>query len=236
MTTEGADPRTGPLLSLAVGVIFQLPSGGASGQKRGHRPENRQRAPSQGTALTCSGTPLASPAVSPLVSLPIRSWRLRRLVGCMLVSGGISFSEMFPKRGGRSTCWGLLLTELRFPELLDSGCHDGNKRSASDHVRRLKRGMPLTTCSEVESPVRRLTRQETRVRGLTRHSRRDPRNAKRIGRTVRDLFCTCAPGGRQKSGAATAGVHALKAGRLLTFFVIPPAARQTQKRDTRRDG
>ena len=34
--TEGADPRTGPLLSLAVGVIFQLPSGGASGQKRGH--------------------------------------------------------------------------------------------------------------------------------------------------------------------------------------------------------
>ena len=29
----------------------------------GHRPENRQRAPSQGTALTCSGTPLASPAV-----------------------------------------------------------------------------------------------------------------------------------------------------------------------------
>ena len=44
------------------------------------------------------------------------------------------------------------------------------------------------------------------------------------------------PGGRQKSGAATAGVHALGAGRLLTFFVIPPAAPQTQKRDTRRDG
>ena len=55
-----------------------------------------------------------------------------------------------------------------------------------------KRGMPLTTCSEVESPVRRLIRQEKRVRGLTHHSRRDPRNAKRIGRTVPDLFCTCA--------------------------------------------
>ena len=61
----------------------------------GHRPENRQRAPSQGTALTCSGTSLASPAVSPLrVSLPIRSWRLRR-PGWVHV--GFRCVSLFPK-------------------------------------------------------------------------------------------------------------------------------------------
>ena len=58
MSTKGADPRTGPLLSLAVGVIFQLPSGGASGQKRGHRPKNRHRAPTQATAYFFAGNPL----------------------------------------------------------------------------------------------------------------------------------------------------------------------------------
>ena len=47
---------------------------------KGHRPENRQRAPTQGTALSGSGIPpWQSPAVSPLrVSLPSCSWRLRR--------------------------------------------------------------------------------------------------------------------------------------------------------------
>ena len=49
--------------------------------------------------------------------------------------------------------------------------------------------MPRTTCSEVESPGRRLKRQEARVSGLTTHCRRDPRNAERTGRTVRDLSC-----------------------------------------------
>ena len=40
----------------------------------------------------------------------------------------------------------------------------------------------MTTRSEVHSPVHwRLIRQETRVRGLTHHSRRDPRNARRVG-------------------------------------------------------
>ena len=58
MSTKGADARTGPLLSLAVGVIFQLSSGGASGQKRGHRPKNRHRAPTQATAYFFAGNPL----------------------------------------------------------------------------------------------------------------------------------------------------------------------------------
>ena len=41
---------------------------------------------------------------------------------------------------------------------------------------------------------RRLVRKggETREHGLTTHCRRGPKNAKRIGRIVRDLFCTCA--------------------------------------------
>ena len=68
---EGAVPRTGPLLCLAVGVIFQLPSGGASGKKRGHRPKERL------TFLQVS--PRLPPAVSPQRgSLPSRSQRLRR--------------------------------------------------------------------------------------------------------------------------------------------------------------
>ena len=50
--------ETGPLLSLAVEVMFQLPSGGASGQKRGHRPKNRHRAPTQATAYFFAGNPL----------------------------------------------------------------------------------------------------------------------------------------------------------------------------------
>ena len=40
---------------------------------------------------------------------------------------------------------------------------------------------------------------ETRERGLTTHCRRDPRNAKRIGRTVRDLVCTGAQGVGKKA-------------------------------------
>ena len=89
--TEGADPRTGPLLSLAVGVIFQLPSGGASGQKRGHRPKERL------TFLQVS--PRLPPAVSPQRgSLPSRSQRLRRAclraVPILTRSPGIKFQAL----------------------------------------------------------------------------------------------------------------------------------------------
>ena len=40
------------------------------------------------------------------------------------------------------------------------------------------------------------------------------------------------PGGRQKSGAATAGVHALRAGRLLTFFVMRPRHKKETQDET----
>ena len=70
------------------------------------------------------------------------------------------------------------------------------------------------------------------MRGLIHHSRRDPRNARGVEpkRSGPSLHV------RRKSGAATAGVHALGAGRLLTFFVIPSAVLQTQKKTRQKDG
>ena len=69
----------------------------------GHRPENRQRAPTRGTVFFFQVPPWQSLAVSPLrVSLPSRSWRLRRPGWCTLVAGTVFgllfFSETL--RGG----------------------------------------------------------------------------------------------------------------------------------------
>ena len=56
----------------------------------------------------------------------------------------------------------------------------------------------VRTSPEVFPLSRLLNRRETRVRGLTTHCRRDPRNAKRVGQSVQDLFCT----GAQEVGKA----------------------------------
>ena len=63
--------------SLGAGVTFQLPAGGTSGQTQGYRPENRYRAPTQGTAVIFWRYPLAC------------LWRsLRCPVHCQLAHGG----------------------------------------------------------------------------------------------------------------------------------------------------
>ena len=55
---------------------------------------------------------------------------------------------------------------------------------------------------------------EMRVRGFTTHSRRDPRNAKGVGRTVWDPFCTGAlEVGLKVSGAAARWLLSLGAGK-----------------------
>ena len=70
----------------------------------------------------------------------------------------------------------------------------------------------------------------SRAGGLRTHCLLHSQECERDRTNSPGLSLHVRPGGRQKSGAATAGVHALRAGRLLTFFVIPPAAPQTQKK------
>ena len=65
--------------------------------------------------------------------------------------------------------------------------------------------------------------------GLTTHCLPHSKECERDRTNSPGLSLHVRPGGRQKSGAATAGVHALRAGRLLTFFVIPPAAPRHKK-------
>ena len=71
---------------------------------KGHRPESRERAPTRGTVFFFQVPPWRSLAVSPLrVSLPSRSWRLRRPGWCTLVAGtvfGLSFPETLKGRCG----------------------------------------------------------------------------------------------------------------------------------------
>ena len=72
------------LFSLAAGVTFQLPAGGTSGQaQNGHRPKNRNWAPTQGPVF--SGTPLRS-------TFTISQVCTRRC-GSGLVSGTWSYSR-----------------------------------------------------------------------------------------------------------------------------------------------
>ena len=71
------------------------------------------------------------------------------------------------------------------------------------------------------------------MRGLTTHCRRDPKNAKRVGRTVRDLFCTGAQEvGNKVSGVATRWVLPLRAGRLCDLLCSNPAQRPRHKNHT----
>ena len=74
-------------------------------EEKGHRPENREWAPTRGTVFSFFRyTPWQSLAVSPLrVSLPSRSWRSRRPGWCTLVAGtvfGLSFPETLKGRCG----------------------------------------------------------------------------------------------------------------------------------------
>ena len=99
------------------------PSNKVHREGKRHTPEKRQRAPTQGTALSLSGILLGvvggfSAAwfmAKPLMEVTT-SW-----LGACWFQVRISFSEMFLKSGGRGTCWGLLLTELRFRNLLGFG-------------------------------------------------------------------------------------------------------------------
>ena len=71
------------------------------------------------------------------------------------------------------------------------------------------------------------------MRGLTTHSRRDPRNAKETGRTVRDLFCTGAlEVGTKCLVWRLAGYRSLGLGSVEFFRALPSAAPQTQKPHT----
>ena len=64
---------------------------------KGHRPENRERAPTRGTVFFVQVSPWQSLAVSPLrVSLPSRSWSLPRPGWCTLVAGTV-FGHSFPE-------------------------------------------------------------------------------------------------------------------------------------------
>ena len=74
-----------------------------------------------------------------------------------------------------------------------------------------------------------LRRRETRVRGPTTHSRRDPRNAKGVGRIVWDPFCTGAQEVGKMSGAATCWVSPLRAGRRCVSPAVTSAAPRLQK-------
>ena len=67
-------------------------------EEKGHRPENREWAPTRGTVFFFQVTPWQSLAVSPLrASLPSRSWRLRRPGWCTLVAGTV-FGLLFFRR------------------------------------------------------------------------------------------------------------------------------------------
>ena len=89
---------------------------------KGNLPENRQRAPTQGTVFFVQVPPWQSLAVSPLrVSLPSRSWSLRCPGWCTLVAGtvfGLSFPETLKGRRvpiivGRELFKHCVLGELR---------------------------------------------------------------------------------------------------------------------------
>ena len=104
-----------------------------------------------------------------------------------------------------------------------------------------KRGSLKTTrWRSTRQPRWRLIRQETRVRGLTAHCRRDPRNAKEVGRTVRDLFCTGAQEvGKRCLVRRLRSFHPSGLGGSRPSVCVTPAALQTQNHahsDTRRDG
>ena len=73
----------------------------------------------------------------------------------------------------------------------------------------------------------------TREKGVTRPDDASPRNARVVGPKCSGPSLHVRPGGRKKYAEATAEVHALGTGRLLTFFVTPSAAPHTLKRDTR---
>ena len=70
-------------------------------EEKGHRPENRERAPTRGTVLFCSGTPLAVTGglsaarfLADSLMEVTTSW-----LGACWFQVRISFSEMFLKRG-----------------------------------------------------------------------------------------------------------------------------------------